>query len=332
MRRNGLIYWNYNKIQTIKRDLLFFEHLVYDIDFYKNYINNLNFSNNIVGNNALKSHIDELKSTIYFLEDQDLLSSFNRKEIITSLESIKQEHPIISKSVEDFFNNMSKLLDSQQEALGVKLKLLNIVKDYPQNKGKIDTQDIIRMSLDGINFDNVSRHLSSYMSALNFNETYTPITNSFTSIESKNNVEEQIYKLVISNIPTPKTNIPFQEIIDFRNDSDNIIRYNRLIHWIKNISKSGLKINEVKDELEYLTLDFENHMKLHKQDYELTDLEVFVFLPLEFAEKIIKMQWSKLPDTIFKIKKNKVKLLIEESNAPGREMAYIIKTNEKFKK
>jgi len=89
---------------------------------------------------------------------------------------------------------------------------------------------------------------------------------------------------------------------------------------------------ELVDELNFLTLDFENRMKLERKKYFLSQLEIVFTLPLEIIENIIKLNWSKIPKTLFDIKKNQIDLLISETKAPGREIAYLLAINDKFGK
>lgn len=59
-------------------------------------------------------------------------------------------------------------------------------------------------------------------------------------------------------------------------------------------------------------------------------VEVLVkFLP-ETIENLIKLRFSKLPEPLFVFKKRQINLMEAELNAPGKEMAYIIKTRDTF--
>jgi hypothetical protein len=346
MKRNGIISWNADKLKTIKQDLLFFDNLMYEKKIFKIHLEALNIANNKLGQNQLGAYMDELESSITYLKEKKVLDSFN---IIKLLDKYNSENNNINKKaykpVRKIFKNFHErevlLRMIQNEMSRVSL---DIIKDKSENNLIFqDNKKVVKIIKDITN-DNlgigkehatsfVLRHLSLLLNKIEPDKVFIPNVQKFKSLDKfEESKEEQVIKLVISNIPTPDNLVPFDEILDFREDTNNKRRYMGLTNWIKNISNSSLNIHEIKEELEYYTLDFENHMKLQKSNYQLSNLEVFIFLPLEIAEKTIKLQWSKIPESIFKFKRNKTQLLIEESNAPGREMAYIIKANEKFKK
>jgi hypothetical protein len=71
-------------------------------------------------------------------------------------------------------------------------------------------------------------------------------------------------------------------------------------------------------------------MKVHKMKTNTETLEVIVKAPLEIIEDLVKLKFSKIPEPFFAIKKRQINLMEIELNAPGREISYIIKTQEAF--
>ena len=71
-------------------------------------------------------------------------------------------------------------------------------------------------------------------------------------------------------------------------------------------------------------------MKIHKMKANTETLEVMVKAPLEIVENLIKLKFSKIPEPLFALKKRQINLMEAELNAPGREMAYIIKARDTF--
>ena len=59
-------------------------------------------------------------------------------------------------------------------------------------------------------------------------------------------------------------------------------------------------------------------------------VEVIVKLLPETIENLIKLKFSKIPEPFLAFKKIQINLMEAELNTPGREMAYIIKTQETF--
>jgi hypothetical protein len=71
-------------------------------------------------------------------------------------------------------------------------------------------------------------------------------------------------------------------------------------------------------------------MKLHKMKAGTTTFQTLITLPLTLMEDLIRLRFSKLPEPIFALRKRKLSLLEAELNAPGRELAYVIKAEEEF--
>jgi hypothetical protein len=142
----------------------------------------------------------------------------------------------------------------------------------------------------------------------------------------------EIVKVVLNSLPVPDDSVPWEQILDYRNDSDSKERVLSLRRWINRLSGEKLSIAETQDEIEWLMHEYQKHMKLHKMKVNLMTLEASVKAPLELIENLVKINWSKLLDPLFTVKKRKIAILEAEINAPGRELSYIIKTRGKFRK
>jgi hypothetical protein len=142
----------------------------------------------------------------------------------------------------------------------------------------------------------------------------------------------EVIKIILNLLPIPDDSVPWEQILDYRNDPDSKERAFSLRRWISRVSGEKLSVSEIQDEAEWLIHEYQKHMNLHKMKTNLMTLEALVKTPLEVLENLVKIKWSKLPDPLFAIKKRTVSILEAELNAPGRELSYIIKTNETFAK
>ena len=88
---------------------------------------------------------------------------------------------------------------------------------------------------------------------------------------------------------------------------------------------------EVEEELEWLINQFERFMKLHRLKSNYETIEVLVKAPLEIIEDLVRIKFSKMPNPYFALKKRQISLMEAELNAPGNEIAYIVKTNQAFR-
>ncbi|GAB1472034.1 hypothetical protein MASR2M66_29120 [Chloroflexota bacterium] len=145
-----------------------------------------------------------------------------------------------------------------------------------------------------------------------------------------NSNKSNVAQIVISKLPLPNDETPWEKLIDYRNDSSNKKNLLNLRRWIKKISTENLSSSEIEDELQWLINEFHNHMKFHKMKANTETLEVMVKAPLEIIEDLVRLKFSKIPEPFFALKKRQINLMEAELNAPGKEISYIIKTQEAF--
>ena len=178
-----------------------------------------------------------------------------------------------------------------------------------------------------------SIHLRSLSVDFNILKEITAITAlPFTDYTRKlpNTKKSDVAQIVISKLPIPDDMTPWEQIIDYRNDEENQKNLLDLRRWIRKISTENLSTSEIEDELQWLMNEFQRHMRIHKMKANTETLEVLVKAPLEIIEDLIKLKFSKIPEPFFALKKRQINLMEAELNAPGREMAYIIKARDTF--
>lgn len=141
-----------------------------------------------------------------------------------------------------------------------------------------------------------------------------------------------VIQIVLQEIPAPSDSTPWENIEDFRRDQKSRAEFSRLKQWINKMGKTGLKQYEVADELREIIYSYEERMKLHRIKAERGILEVLVTTTAEVAEGIVKFNWSTAAKTIFKARNYKLKLLEEEKETTGREVAYIVSAQRVFSK
>lgn len=147
-------------------------------------------------------------------------------------------------------------------------------------------------------------------------------------IQFQKNVD--VINLVLTKFPIPDDSISWEALIDFKKNNDLQIYRLGLINWITEIANSNYNILEIEQKLEYLLKQYEERLKLEKIKYHTGSTEIVVTTSLAVIENLIKLNFSKAAETVFKLRNKKIDLLLGETLAPGREVAYINKTIEKF--
>ncbi len=137
--------------------------------------------------------------------------------------------------------------------------------------------------------------------------------------------------VVINHIPIPDNNTPWEQIIEYRNDTKNQESLLALRRWISKISREAYSAAEIEEEIEWLINEFQQNMKLKRIQANSESLETIVKAPLELAEDLVKLKFSKIPEPFFALRKRKISLMEAELTSPGKEIAFLINTNRFFK-
>jgi hypothetical protein len=139
-----------------------------------------------------------------------------------------------------------------------------------------------------------------------------------------------VISVVIDQLPIPDNNIPWEQIIDYRNDSKNQEALVALRKWINKISIGSFSATEIEEELEWLMNQFNRNMRLARMKANNACLETIIKAPLEIIEELPKFKFSKILDPLFALQKRRISLMESEMNSQGNEIAYIIKTKKAF--
>jgi hypothetical protein len=143
------------------------------------------------------------------------------------------------------------------------------------------------------------------------------------------NVKQDVLYFTFNKLPVPENNTPWEQIIDFRNDSDVQSSYLALINWINRTAKTNITLDEVEDEFNVLYDDYIKHYNLHKMKSQMTTLDIIVSTGIDALTNLDSVgQYIK---ALFALRKSKISLMEEEMKLPGHEIAYIYKANEAFR-
>ena len=317
-----------SNMNDLKRDILFFDKIYFDETLAQDQLQKARLAH-MYGNAQIANPLskDELIATTEYLIDLGVLEKI---EIVKSIQDginelyeknhdeyfdIEKDYKLFREVLYHFFTSYE---DNPHERppISYECKALNFISNL-----------LVRMysQINSILNDDGFYNINS--SEIKFNEResklwYEKLNESFKFSQTVN--------VIIENIPVPGDNVPFDEILDWKNQSDNLLRYKRLHNWINKSVNGKLSAAELKDEIEYLTLEFEHRMKLEKMNYRLTNMNSLIYIPFKVIEDTIKLNWSNIPKTLFSIKQSKTKLLIAETKAVGKEISYLSSMKNKF--
>jgi hypothetical protein len=191
--------------------------------------------------------------------------------------------------------------------------------------------------------DNLFGSLSSLREIVELKSRIFSIINNYKSTDNyipiirekykKNLITEKLdisnaISVVLKRFPTINLDISIEKILEFKSDPDSKIKLSRLRNWVTEISKSEMSIKEMEEKLDYLLLEYSNHMNLHRIEFEFGKIETLVTTSLSFIENLAKLKLSEASKVIFDLTRTEIRLLKEENIAPGKEVAFINKLNK----
>ncbi|STD59304.1 hypothetical protein [Empedobacter falsenii] len=165
------------------------------------------------------------------------------------------------------------------------------------------------------------------------NSKYTviPCDNSIYSIENITNIKAETYNLILEDFPIIDVQgLSWEQIFDFKKDTEVCNSIWGLRNWISNISKSNKNINEIEEEYRYLKHKYENSIKLHKLKTSNSLFQTTIQTSAELIENIAKLKFRKITDLFFKFNENRISLMEAELKSEGNQLSYLFKINNKF--
>jgi len=321
MKKTAILNWNSQTLRNIKREILFFEELYYDP--YLNFLHEklLQAISELV--NTEPKILTEISQTQNILTEKKILKKFDFntfKEDAKNFVSVdkKQKKALLKTITEyDFFHK--NFLNTYESAVEL------LEKDH-----KSGFLNFLNLPNEFDKFADAHLRLSKSFLEIKKKNTIIPLINDFGDFREEK--KTAVIRLVLNDIPTPNDNFGIDEVIDFKNDNDNKRRYLGLIKWINGISRGDLNIEEISDEYNYLMSELESEFNNLKIKKELNTLEIFLKIPLEIVESLVKINWSKIPGIFIEAKRNNLTAYESEFNLPGKELAYIFKAKQKFEK
>jgi hypothetical protein len=142
--------------------------------------------------------------------------------------------------------------------------------------------------------------------------------------------QSDVIQIVLEDFPMPDESVSWEQILDYRRDPDSQARLNWLRSWMKRISKGELTQREIHDEYHELLFAFTDHMRIHQMKMRPGGIQALLALPTTVLENVLRLEITKLPEALFWTKHRKIALLEAERAAPGRELAYVFMSQQKF--
>lgn len=155
-------------------------------------------------------------------------------------------------------------------------------------------------------------------------------------VENPIATKNEVVEISLKTLPTPDYLTPWEQILEYRDDPDSKIKFTRLRNWMSKVAKVENKPSEVEEEIADLINDYSQHMNKYKIKTKLETLRTIVVAEVGLFTGGWLTGIGTLPligilaTPLYSIKQRQVEITAEELKAPGREVAYIVESNESF--
>ena len=349
MKKIGIFHSITNESE-IQKNFLFFDELQTSYSFLNNLTSIVekypNTQNGKFDKSAFMKKIEKLERMEIISVKEDIenrilpeIGSFDsshyKSDYKLSIKNTREE-----LALQDYFKHLREINEKYHVEIHGRFNILNLLgaRIKPINNDSFSNVIFERGGvLEFMNSmgNSYSRSASVLLNSYFNDVSYFPIIgntkNYFSEVKPELELKKSnIYKLVIEKFPVPQ-NTKWEKVIEFKKDKDSLFKLLELRKWISNISRTDKSLSEVNDELEYMIIQYENALKLHKIKYATSGLEAIIIPTVEVIEKIVKFQFSKAAKLLFGIGNKRIEMLEAERKIEGREVAYLSRLNKKMK-
>lgn len=128
----------------------------------------------------------------------------------------------------------------------------------------------------------------------------------------------EVIRAVIRSIPEPDLDsVPWEQILDFRNDDETKKLLCFFRHWAGEVVEKQLTAGELCEEMEYHCTKYEEYIRLKKMKVSYGTLETLLMIPARMVEGLLKLKPTKVVEALFTFRKQCVELCKAELEAPG---------------
>lgn len=215
--------------------------------------------------------------------------------------------------------------------LGVKIHLLRMleVPGQPPRYGPLEPTDQFKVRHYGEVAELYTRVVTTQL--LESGQQVTPLlSRSFTANVLSRPISADTVTVILDQLPLPDAETPIEAVMEWRGDPDAKQRLVRLRVWLNRALRQRLTSAELRDELELALADYNDYMILHHKKMSRGRFEIVCSAIVDVLEALPKIKLSPLLDVVFHSERSKLQLAEVEMKAPGRELAYILRTREHF--
>lgn len=306
-----------NQLQSLKRNLLFFDRM--GVLHLEDLLTLLREQQPPWIKDSLS-----LANEFEWLRDQNLIFEINYDKL---------PRPTNADMAGQFIELFSLANRVSHEASGLLSELLEFTKKANKANVSLDELPTAKLKLDKLQRAAAEFHSRAVAIPLNESPSViaTPVIETMARLPKElRSKEVDIINIVLEKIPTPASSTPWEQILDFKNDSDSRSKLIGLRQWTSAISKENLSVKEADEKLQWLLNEYTKHMEYHKMKTQIGAIKFMLISGAEIVENLARLKFGEVAKTILSTKSIRTNLMEAELSAPNRELSYLHLVNEKF--
>lgn len=147
-----------------------------------------------------------------------------------------------------------------------------------------------------------------------------------------NDPNATVVNVTLSRFPMPEPDTPWEQILEFKADSETNQKLRRLRLWIAKLGRENRSPVEIADLLETSVHEYEQHLRVAKIRFRHGTLQSLLLVTADVLENLAHLKFGKATEQLLSIGEKRIQLLDHELKAPGRELAYLASVRQRFGK
>ena len=139
-----------------------------------------------------------------------------------------------------------------------------------------------------------------------------------------------VVKIEVGALPGPLEYVPWQQILEYRNDPDTKGSFLMIRDWLSEVARGSYTLDQVAETVEYLVNRFRRNLEAHAINSTTIGLVAYVVTTPEFSQTVAcaEADWKTRP--LFFVEHLQIGLLEGELSSPGSAVAYLMEMDLSF--
>ncbi|MBS1528881.1 MAG: hypothetical protein JSU01_01130 [Bacteroidetes bacterium] len=299
------VHYFLDKTDNLKREVLLFDDLI------------------ITGVTSQKEELCKVLtgSSRVFSEKKGELENFIKFGLI--------KEQIENRLQEVINDNIQIKMASLQKRIEYNIKAVEAWEQWQKRKDSGDL-DFQKVFIDFLETDSKSSQFRTRSFAVEENQKFTqdeyvPLIRRelYHSPPIGFDMKTKVINVSITKLPMIDDSISLDQLSELKSDDDFKLKFFAFRDFVNSLCTTTLTISEVDEKIDYLLMDYEKQLKMHKAKYQLSRLETIFVTSAEIFENLAKMKFGKIAKSIISLRNKEIELLEEERKITGREVAVL---------